>query len=118
MSAYTLSVVQLCPDAYKAAANAIAEAYGYGSGNLSVELRDANGGVWWGCHAWWLPSALAVVENPPEEVPGAAEVMAHVVTSVVDTSGMSPDERDATPTANWQEALAAHSLSIFTPSEV
>lgn len=118
MTAYTLSVVQLCPDAYKAAANAIAEAYGYGTGNLSVELRDSSNNVWWGCHAWWLPSALAVVENPPEEVPGAAEVMAHVVTSVVDTSGMSPDERDAVPATHRDAALAANGLSVFTPAEV
>jgi hypothetical protein len=117
MSAYTLSVVQLCPDAYKAAANAIAEGYGYGTGNLSVELHDASDGVWWGCHAWWLPSALDVVESPPEEVPGVAEIMAHVVTTVVDTAGMSPEQRDAAPMLNWTAALAANGLAVVEPAE-
>lgn len=105
MTAYTLSVVQLCPDAYRNAANAIAEAAGYGQGNLSVELRHIDGSTWWGCHAWWMPSAMEIINNPPE-VPGVAEIMAQVVTSVRDGGD---------PLQHWQEALAANGLSVFQP---
>jgi hypothetical protein len=109
MTAYTLSVVQLCPDAYREHANAIAEAYGYGPGNLSVELRDANNNVWWGCHAWWMPSALEIVSTPPDEVPGAAEIMAQVVTSV---------REGGDPQQHWAEALSANGLSVYAPEEL
>lgn len=88
------------------AAEAIAAAYGYGEGNLSVELRHTDGSTWWGCHAWWTPSALELVQTPPEDVPGAAEVMAQVITSV--REGGAAFE-------HWQEALAAHGLSVYQP---
>lgn len=103
MTAYTLSVVQLCPDAYRDAANAIAESAGYGPKNLSVELRDADGGVWWGCHAWWIPSVLEAAMNPPDEVPGTAD-LAQVITSV---------QVGGDPQQHWQAALAANGLSVY-----
>lgn len=117
MTAYTLSVVQLCPDAYREQANAIAAAYGYGDGNLSVELRHADGSTWWGCHAWWMPSALAVALDPPEEVPGAAEVTAHVVTSVVDREAVPEAEREGLPLRHWLQALSANNLSVPEPAD-
>lgn len=108
MTAYTLSVVQLCHDDYRDAANAVAEGYGYGPGNLSVELRHTDGSTWWGCHAWWMPSALEVVNSPPDEVPGVAEVVAQVITSVRDGGD---------PLQHWQEALAANGLSVYQAAE-
>lgn len=107
MSEYTLSVVQLCPDQYRDAANAIAEAAGYGPGNLSVELRHTDGSTWWGCHAWWIPEALAAKSEPTGD-PAIDEVLAQVVTSARDS---------ADPVAHWQEALAANGLSVYAPEE-
>lgn len=104
MTDYTLSVVQLCPDAYRGAANAIAEASGFGPNNLSVELRGPGDSVWWGCHAWWVPSVLEAAMNPPDEVPGTAEILAQVVTSV---------QVGGDPQSHWQEALAANGLSVY-----
>ena len=114
MTAYTLSVVQLCPDAYREQANSIAAAYGYGDGNLSVELRHVDGSTWWGCHAWWIPEALAAAINPPDGVTGNAEIMAQVITKVV----YVPPGSDATGVGNahWRAALSANDLSVPEPA--
>lgn len=117
MTEYSLSVVQLCPDAYRDAANSIAEAMGYGAGNLSVRLRDASDGLWWGCHAWWIPEVLALAVNPPDEVPGTSEALQHVVTSVAYTEGMTSAELDGVAAGHWLAALAANGLSVVTPAE-
>lgn len=104
MTEYSLSVVQLCPNDYRDAANAIAEAAGYGPNNLSVELRHLDGSTWWGCHAWWMPSALEEALNPPEEVPGMTEILSHVITSV---------REGGNPLEHWLAALAANNLSTI-----
>lgn len=101
MTEYTLSVVQLCPDAYRDTANAIAEAAGYGPSNLSVELRHADGSTWWGCHAWWIPEALAAKSAPTGD-PAVDGVLAQVVNS----SRVGGD-----PQQHWQAALAERGLS-------
>lgn len=109
MSEYSLSVVQLCPDAYKDAANAIAEAYGYGSGNLSVELRSSvDNSVWWGCHAWWIPEALQLALSPPEEI---APILANVITSYREL-GTNPANEAAYN--HWIEVLEANKLQRYS----
>lgn len=112
MTEYTLSVVQLCPGAHKDAANAIAEASGFGPNNLSVELRGPGDSVWWGCHAWWIPEVLAAAVNPPDEVPGTGEILTHVVTSVAYSDGLSDAELATVAPQHWQAALAANGLSV------
>lgn len=107
MTEYTLSVVQLCPDAYREQANAIAAAYGYGDGNLSVELRHADGSTWWGCHAWWEPSALDAAMGAPDE----AVILVHVITSVIDRETVPEAQREGLPLRHWLSALAANGLS-------
>lgn len=105
MIEYTLSVVQLCPDAYRAAANAIAEASGFGPGNLSVELRGPSDSVWWGCHAWWVPEVYEAMTAPTGD-PDVDGVLAQVITSV---------REGGDPMQHWQEALAEHGLSVYAP---
>ncbi|WP_288076897.1 hypothetical protein [Pseudomonas sp.] len=111
MSDYTMSVVQLCPDAYRDAANAIAEAAGYGPGNLSVELRHADGSTWWGCHAWWIPRVLAEMTAPTGD-PAIDDVLAQVITSTVDTTGMTDAELSVVGLQHWQDALAANGMTV------
>lgn len=102
MTEYTLSVVQLCPDAYADAADAIAEAAGYGPGNLSVRLQDAQGALWRGCHAWWIPAVLAAKSAPTGD-PAVDAVLAQVITSV---------RVGGDPYQHWTEALAANNLTV------
>lgn len=101
MTDYTLSVVQLCPGTYRDAANAVAEAAGYGPNNLSVKLKDAGGVIWWGCHAWWKPSVFFAIADYPPEV---QEVLSHVVSSY----GENLNPRD-----HWAEALNNAGLSVM-----
>lgn len=101
MTEYTLSVVQLVPDAYREQANANAAAYGYGDGNLSVELRHADGSKWWGCHAWWLPSALE--DAFLSEDVAVQAILQHVITSV---------QLDAVPHEHWMRVLGEHGLTV------
>jgi hypothetical protein len=109
MTAYTMSVVQLCPGAHKIAAEQVAEAAGYGAGNLSVELRDASNNVWWGCHAWWVPSALAAASALPPEAPAAWHAaMAAVITRT---------QYGGEPLDNWQAALAENGLGVVEVPE-
>ena len=101
MTTYNLSVVQLCPAEYKAPANAIAEALGYSKDNLSVELIDQHGAVWWGCHAWWLPSALE--DAFLSEDVAVQAILQHVITSV---------QLDAVPHEHWMRVLGEHGLTV------
>lgn len=111
MTEYALSVVQLCPDAYKDAANTIAEEAGYGPGNLSVELRHIDGSTWFGCHAWWIPAVLASATTLPAEAPQEwRDALAAVVTSTVDTTGMTDEQKSKVALPHWQAALAANGL--------
>ncbi|SFQ45629.1 hypothetical protein SAMN05216229_1233 [Geopseudomonas sagittaria] len=112
MTEYTLSVVQLCPDAPASAADAIAEAAGYGPGNLSVRLQGAGGALWRGCHAWWIPAVLAEKSAPTGD-PAIDDVLAQVVTSVREHSDPTGDEARQ----HWLEALAANGLTVVEPSE-
>lgn len=112
MIEYTLSVVQLCPDAYADAADAIAEAAGYGPGNLSVRLQDAQGALWRGCHAWWIPAVLATKSAPTGD-PAVDAVLAQVVTSVREHPDPTGDEVQQ----HWLEALAANGLTVVEPAE-
>lgn len=107
MSEYTLSVVQLCPAIAKDAANAIAEASGYGPNNLGVGLRHTDGSTWYGCHAWWIPEVLAAKSEPPGD-PAIDSVLAQVITSV--REGGSPQQ-------HWLEALAENGLSVVEAIE-
>lgn len=100
MTEHSLSVVQLCPDVHKSAANATAEYYGFGPGNLNRLLLDTQGGVWWGCHAWWRPDVLAAVAPAPG-VQGSAEALAAVITSAVTTDSAYE---------HWMQVLASHGL--------
>lgn len=110
MGEYTLSVVQFCPAAHRDAADAIAEAAGYGPGNLSVELRHADGSAWWGCHAWWIPEVFAAQTQLPPEAPQEwHDALAAVVASVRDGDD---------PLKHWDEALAANGLSVYAPAEM
>lgn len=121
----TLNVVQLCPAAFADAANAIAEAAGYGPNNLSVPLIAGDGAEWRGCCAWWTPEAFAAAFQPPLDpetgapIPGAAEVLAQV-RSYVRGPGASAfaahvalaEDVDGipVPSETWAIALAAEGL--------
>lgn len=112
MTEYTLSVVQFCPDAYADAADAIADAAGYGPRNLSVRLQDGQGAPWRGCHAWWIPAVLAAKSAPTGD-PAVDDVLAQVITSVREHPNPTGDEAQQ----HWQEALAANGLTVVEPAE-
>lgn len=61
---YNLSVVNVISDQYKNDVNQIAELYGCGPNNISVQLQDVNGAVFWGCHAFWTPEDYAAFSDP------------------------------------------------------
>ena len=50
---FNLSIVNICKDEHRAAINQLAESFNTGENNMSVKLIDKDGGIWWGCHAWW-----------------------------------------------------------------
>lgn len=102
---YSLSVVNIVPDAHKDAINQIAELYGCGSNNLSVKLQGEDG-IYWGCHSWWKPEDYAVFSD--------AELRAQIVPSELQPSLEFLYERlmlDGDAQENWTAALALHELS-------
>lgn len=102
---FNLSVVNIVPDAHKDAMNRIAEIYGCGSNNLSVELQGEDG-IYWGCHAWWKPEHYAMFSDD--------ELRAQVVPAELQPSLEFLYERlvlDGIAQDNWQAALALKGLS-------
>ena len=104
---FNLSVVNIIPDTHKDAINLIAEAYGCGPNNLSVELIDSNGAVYWGCHSWWNPEDYAMFSDD--------ELRQQVVPTELQPSLEFLYERlllDCGAQENWQQALVEMRLSL------
>lgn len=102
---YSLSVVNIIPDAHRDSINQIAELYGCGSNNLSVKLQGADG-IYWGCHSWWKPEDYAVFSDD--------ELRQQVVPTELQPSLEFLYERlmlDGDAQENWQVALAENGLS-------
>lgn len=103
---YSLSVVNIIPDAHKDAINQIAELYGCGENNLPVKLQSPDG-IYWGCHAWWKPEHYAIFSND--------ELRAQVVPAELSPSLEHLYERlmlDGDSQENWQSALDELGLTV------
>ena len=103
---FNLSVVNIIPDAHKDAVNQIAELYGCGPNNLSVELQGEDG-ICWGCHSWWKSEHYAQFSD--------ADLRAQVVPSELLPSLEFLYERlllDGDAQENWQQALVEMRLSL------
>ena len=111
-SEYSLSVVQICPDLYKEQADLIAEGYGYGPNNLNVKLIAQDGSTWWGCHAWWIPEALDLVLQPPEEVTGVESILGHVITSISPNPYIQGAPVYSSPLDHWNAVLATYNMTL------
>lgn len=108
-----LSVVNIIPDAHKDAVNQIAEIYGCGENNLSVELIDSNGSIYWGCHAWWKPEHYAIFTDE--------ELRNQIIPSELQPSLGFLYERlmlDGDAQENWQAALNTMNLQVIYPEEL
>lgn len=109
---FNLSVVNIVPDAHKDAINQIAALYGCGENNLSVELIDSTGAIYWGCHSWWKPEDYATFTDP--------DLRAQVVPTELAPSLEHLYERlmlDGSAQENWQAALSENSLTIVENNE-
>lgn len=103
---YSLSVINITPDAHKDAINQIASLYDCGENNLSVKLIDSNGEIYWGCHSWWKPEDYAVFSDD--------ELRQQVVPAELQPSLEFLYERlmlDGNGQENWQSALGELGLS-------
>ena len=103
---YSLSVVNIVPDAHKDAINQIAELYGCGSNNLSVKLQGEDG-IYWGCHSWWKPEDYALFSDD--------ELRQQVVPTELQLSLEFLYERlmlDGNAQENWQSALDELNLTL------
>ena len=107
MATFNLSVVNIIPDVHRDAINQIAELYNCGSNNMSVQLQDGEGNIYWGCHAWWKPEDYATFTD--------ADLRAKVVPSELAPALESLYERlvmDGDAQQNWQAALTELGLSV------
>ena len=103
---FNLSVVNIIPDTHKDALNQIAEIYGCGSNNLSVELQGEDG-IYWGCHSWWKPEDYAQFSD--------ADLRAQIVPTELQPSLEFLYERlvlDGDAQSNWQAALSELGLIL------
>lgn len=94
-----ISLVLIAPDALKDAANALAEATGWGPGNLTRRLVDGNGAVWWACRADAAPADMARFADPS---PAAAAILAQMIVAPSDS---------LTGLAHFNAVLAAHGMT-------
>ena len=103
---YSLSVVNIVPDAHRDAINQIAELYGCGSNNLSVKLQGEDG-IYWGCHSWWKPEDYAQFSD--------ADLRAQIIPAELLPSLEHLYERlvlDGNAQDNWQAALDELNLTL------
>lgn len=106
---YSISCVLLIPAMHQQAINQVAEAVGYGPGNLSVELVHADGSTWYGCHTWCIQGFLDQMANPPEEVSlidGSTEALEALIVS---------SEEGGESVQHWERALSLYGLSVVQP---
>ena len=104
---YSLSVVNIVPDAHKDAINQIAELCGCGSNNLSVKLQGEDG-IYWGCHSWWKPEDYALCSDP--------DLRAQIIPAELLPSLEFLYERlmlDGDAQENWQSMLDELNLTTF-----
>ena len=104
---FNLSVVNIIPDAHKDAINQIAALYDCGENNLSVELIDSNGAIYWGCHSWWKPEDYALFSDD--------DLRAQIIPVELQPSLEFLYERlvlDGDAQENWQSALGELGLSL------
>jgi hypothetical protein len=102
MSTFDLSVVNISKDIYKDKVNAVATSVGCGLDSLSVKLQDADGNIYWGCHAWWSKSDYEAYHNMP--IPTEyQEAMSNLYERTV---------LDGNPQQNFEAALSELGLSI------
>jgi len=104
---FNLSVVNIIPDTHKDAINLIAEAYGCGSNNLSVELIDSNGAIYWGCHSWWKPEDYALFSDPDLRVQIIPVELQPSLEFLYERLVLDGDTQE-----NWQAALSELGLSL------
>ena len=96
---YNLSVVNIVPDAHCDSINQIAELYGCGPNNMSVQLQGVDG-IYWGCHSFWKPEDYAQFSD--------ADLRAQIVPIELAPSLEFLYERlmlDGSAQENWQAAL-------------
>ena len=104
---FNLSVVNIIPDAARAAINQIASLYGCGDNSLSVQLQDVGGAIYWGCHSAWRPEDYATFSDeelraqivPPELLPSLGYLYERLVL-------------DGDSQENWQTVLSELGLSV------
>ena len=109
---YSLSVVNIVPDAHRDSINQIAELYGCGPNNMSVKLQGADG-VYWGCHSFWKPEDYAQFSD--------AELRVQIVPTELAPSLEFLYERlmlDGDAQENWQVALTELNLSVVIDSQI
>ena len=103
---YNLSVVNIVPDAHKAAINQIAELHGCGSNNLSVKLQGADG-IYWGCHSWWKPEDYAVFSDDELRAQVVPAELAPALEHLYERLVLDGDAQE-----NWQAALSELGLVL------
>ena len=103
---FNLSVVNIITDAHKDAINQIAELYGCGENNLSVNLIDNNGAVFWGCHSWWKPEDYALFSDDGLRAQVVPAELAPALGHLYERLMLDGDAQE-----NWTAALALHGLS-------
>lgn len=104
---FNLSVVNIIPDAHKNSINKIAELYSCGPNNLSVQLQNSEGAIYWGCHSWWIPEDYSVFSDD--------ELRAQVIPVELLPSLEFLYERlvlDGDAQENWQAALIGLGLML------
>ena len=110
---YSLSVVNIIPDAKRGSINQIAALYDCGENNLSVKLIDSNGDVYWGCHSWWKPEHYAIFSDD--------ELRSQVIPAELAPALEHLYERlmlDGNSQENWQSALDELGLSLVESIDI
>lgn len=123
MGEYTTSAVLIIPTAQRDAANALAEAMGWGAGCYSVPLSatGAEPATHYGLHSWVEQSFVEMLgaagdgSMPPDLI--AAGYPPEDFAAVLGSLGSSIRAGETDPAGHFAEVYAAHGLALVEGEE-
>lgn len=114
-----LSIVNIAPEEYRSLLNELAEILNMGSANLSIQLQDEAGNIYYGCHSWWSVDKyiqfkdLHGLSSLGLDVEKYKPAIKNLTESIIDTANMPSDEVITIPSINWNSALKDLNLTII-----
>lgn len=112
-----LSIIHIISSEHAPLLNELAELLGYGADNLSIQLQDESGNIYYGCHSWWLIEKYIMFKDHMNlsmmgiDMSRYKSALLELREFFVDTKNMTYEEIEKIPFTNWHNALSEMGLA-------